>query len=1453
MAGGGTISTSETKIESVRLQSSTYGAAIPLAYGVTRLAGNMLWYGGFKATAQTTKQRAGKGGGTTTKNTTYSYSAHVAMGLCEGPIIGIPRIWVGKAIESGGFTGAQILNTSQTYAVPGGGGSLSVTNAANWTNTIAVYYTGAVDVGDGSTTGPIYLAEGVDYTVAAGVYTFGAAFAGITVTVEYQYRSAGSETALAKLGLTKFSGRVGQGTWSLLTSSFSAQAVPYSGIAYVAAQDYPLPDATVQNHNFEVQAPLAYHLGSTIPDVDMALVALDVLGNARYGALFPAARMNFSLWSRYCRAAGLLMSPAFTEQMSAAEMLRTAAQLTNTAAVWSAGALKMIPYGDQALTGNGATYTPNVTPVYALDDSVLLPFAGNGEPIKQSSKPRADAWNHVRIEYKDRANDYNLAIAEAKDQADIDAFGLRSSQVITAHWIGDANVARSVAQLILQRSLYVRATYKFRLPWTFSLLEPMDLVTLTDPGIGLNATAVRIISIDEAEDGELELEAEEFPAGVAAAALYTPQVGTGYAANYNAVPGNVSAPVLFEAPAELTTTGLEVYAAVTGTSADWGGCGVWVSLDGTAFTRVGTVYGGARYGSLTAAISAGNLPVSILAGQIVAASAADAAALTSLCYIGGSNPEYLAHQGATLTGTLAYTLSGLVRAAYGTTSTAHATSDPFVRVDDAIGKSGPLPLSMVGKTITFKFTSFNVYGNAEQDLASVTAYTYTLTGYMASRGTARPKLVKVNADRQAITLDGTGALSPSTQTTTFTVTGQNLTTGTYTVSLARTDGTVLNANTFLTGSGTIGAVGNSFTMTGTTVTLTAANFQSARSAAAGVLVTIAHADGVQDTVQLTRVQDGAAGAAGSPGSPGTSAVSVTVDNESTSLVSYADGTVVSFAPAEGQLKVWNGTTDVTASATLSASAVGCTGTINTATGTPVAGKPAGYYRVTAMTADTATLTLTAVFGGNTFTRVFSVSKSRGGYEIVGTLPSTNLFEGRVVFLTTDDRLYRYTGSVWTAAVGGAPGAALNSDPSMSDPASWFPFSGQAVFATVTDGKVGNTVMRSSAAGVQNWMNERLPIPVDPSKTYRVRCWLRTVSGAGSTAYMGVALRDSAGAEIAGSGSQWFYAASNVTVPGAWTEYVGTFGAGTAVPFPTNGRTMTPLVILSYGGGTSIHEVQDLRIEEVIGPTLIAANAITADKINAGAVTAAKMSVTSLSSITANIGTVTAGVLQNAAGTSKFDLTNGRIVLDTGGYILAQGIGFGTTGQFIEWFGPRPSGGDLSLCSEATATSYRKTDGSAYFGGTLSAGILRNAATGTSIIATADVLVGPFLTNGGAKSCVLSYDYRYTYRCNAGTGGITGTWSATVVLEKSTDGTSWTTIATLNPTEQQRDVIVDGSPGVQDIVLYRAAGSTTVSDSSASSTTFRLRGRITARTIPTMNGTTKTSIVETQSITVVCTE
>ncbi len=95
--GGGTVSTSDKRINSMRIQQSAYGLCQPLVYGKNRVAANMFWYGDFTATAHTTtKKQGGKGGGVKTKNTTYTYSASFMLGLCENKIKDIGIIWRDK-------------------------------------------------------------------------------------------------------------------------------------------------------------------------------------------------------------------------------------------------------------------------------------------------------------------------------------------------------------------------------------------------------------------------------------------------------------------------------------------------------------------------------------------------------------------------------------------------------------------------------------------------------------------------------------------------------------------------------------------------------------------------------------------------------------------------------------------------------------------------------------------------------------------------------------------------------------------------------------------------------------------------------------------------------------------------------------------------------------------------------------------------------------------------------------------------------------------------------------------------------------------------------------------------------------------------------------------------------------------------------------------------------------
>lgn len=212
-------------------------------------------------------------------------------------------------------------------------------------------------------------------------------------------------------------------------------------------------------------------------------------------------------------------------------------------------------------------------------------------------------------------------------------------------------------------------------------------------------------------------------------------------------------------------------------------------------------------------------------------------------------------------------------------------------------------------------------------------------------------------------------------------------------------------------SGVTGSLSTrTYTVTGFTVDAGYVDFTATRTGYSNLTIRFS----------LVKAKAGTDGTNGTNGTNGTDAVSIVLSNTATQLFAYADGTVPSYSSAVGQLTVYSGATDVTASATLSASAsAGVTGTINTATNSPVSGQPKGYYRVTALTGETGTLTLTAVYNAVTYTATFSVSKVLTGYEIVSTLPTTNLFQGRMVFLTTDNKLYRYTGTAWTTAVSGA--------------------------------------------------------------------------------------------------------------------------------------------------------------------------------------------------------------------------------------------------------------------------------------------------------------------------------------------------------------------------------------------------------------------------------------------------
>ena len=202
----------------------------------------------------------------------------------------------------------------------------------------------------------------------------------------------------------------------------------------------------------------------------------------------------------------------------------------------------------------------------------------------------------------------------------------------------------------------------------------------------------------------------------------------------------------------------------------------------------------------------------------------------------------------------------------------------------------------------------------------------------------------------------------------------------------------------------------------------------------------------------------------------------------------------------------------------------------------------------------------------------------------------------------------------------APGAALNDDPCFADPTAWITHAGTNVFATVTDGKVGNTVLRSPTAS-SSYPFSAKKLPLDPSKTYRVRAWVRKSSTSNGVLYMCWQTYNSAGVKI--PANEGYYAVSGVTPGTTWTEYSVLVGAGTSWPATSDARTMSIGFLLNYGATAGYAEAQDFRIEECLPATLIQDGAIITDKLAASAITAAKLSAGCVETAALAAGAITA--------------------------------------------------------------------------------------------------------------------------------------------------------------------------------------------------------------------------------------
>jgi hypothetical protein len=602
-----------------------------------------------------------------------------------------------------------------------------------------------------------------------GTYKFatGDISAQVRITWITQDLSIVPQGAPSSLNFQLFEGTQGQSTWSVLTSKYPGAALGYSSKAYVAYHPMALgTSGQISNNTFEVVTPDIY--GGGIKDCNPIQCIGQVLTNQQCGlgvglVAFPTSVIDngpngtwggapstpgtsltgSTAWNWFA-ANGFFISPVLDSQDTAASTLGKWLEAGMCSAFYSEGLLKLVPYGDTTTAGSGCTWTAPTAYAVALDDTCYLGKEGE-DPVKITRSAPQDAMNAVQVQWNNRSNQYSPEITQESDQASINKWGERREDPQNWDFIHTLTAATFAANMRVKHNVYIRNTYEFTLPFTYSYLEPMDIISLSTTStwaVGLNNANLGLVNqparitkiVDDPLTG-LAITCEDYPWGAHLPTIYNKAISTAsVVSNAYANPGNVEV-VMFEATSRLTGyAGNTIYIGACGTSSNYGSTNIWVSRDNTNFEQVGTIQAPARLGVLDSTFASGSDPDTVNSlvidlaencGALAAGSTADADNNVTLCFVDG---EYIASSAAALSGQQQYTMNGYIRRGlFGTAISSHAAGSLFMRLDQSIFKYQYDP-TWAGQTLYFKFQPVNAFGNSATPLASLGSQAFTVLG-----------------------------------------------------------------------------------------------------------------------------------------------------------------------------------------------------------------------------------------------------------------------------------------------------------------------------------------------------------------------------------------------------------------------------------------------------------------------------------------------------------------------------------------------------------------------------------------------------------------------------------------------------------------------------------------------------------------------------------------------------
>ena len=818
--GRGSEAKKSNVVASLRYQTSQKGSVIPLVYGTARLAINLLDYQNF----QQNNGKGGKGGkggvtggGSGKTGSSTNYTVDFTAGVCQGPIQNYGILWYDKTVTT------LLGGTGISFSALGADGQATDSYwTANYPNNAINYSGTAFFTGDGYQLGespalPNFNVEVVG--IAAGETSpsgsfdanpadiitdlltnsrYGAGFptanldssnsiadyraycnaAGFMLAPVYDQQQPCSQMVAELATLTNSEVVWSAGFLKLVPRGDTALSLTVTPITFSGTLNIGdtlnltitgLPGGSVTvSHELTANDIVSYSAAG-------ASLCMTITGN---GTLADPGNSTLAAAGIYASVtpAGLLIF----QTQGAAIGITASASGSETLSVGAPSA----PY----------SWTPNTTPIYTLGEEDFIvqelsvgtylgvtpgspalrmgagPITGGftDDPVHITRSTPADAMNMVQLEVTDRGTSYSTTITEAFDQGSIDLYGIRRDTSVKARAVVDPYfVATIAAQLVLQRQLLYRNTYTFQLGWKYILLEPMDLVQITDSRLGASAITVRITAIEEDDEGLLMVTAEDW-FGAPGVVLYPPAapiaeveggvalIGQGGATamplarqgaaseagqpNYGAIPPTVNPPVFVGPTAQLLAaqgqTSPYLIIGLSGGpgaySSIWGGANIYASLDGSTFSEIGSFNGVSTTGIVTADCppTGDLLAVNLteLDGALTSVSAANAAAAATLCVVVTPSGllEFLSFTTAMLTAPNQYSLSGLYRGLYGTNAIDLPSGSQFLYLAGPIFTT-VLPSQYVGQAVYFEFQSVSIT-RATEPLGSIAVYQYTPMG-----------------------------------------------------------------------------------------------------------------------------------------------------------------------------------------------------------------------------------------------------------------------------------------------------------------------------------------------------------------------------------------------------------------------------------------------------------------------------------------------------------------------------------------------------------------------------------------------------------------------------------------------------------------------------------------------------------------------------------------------------